>query len=562
MSPNCPVLRRRFDPQGIKAAMPKTWRGIVGALLLFPCIVQAQVQWTNVPGWPGLSGWSVQEDFPPLELSFSASPDTLMFWWPGYGSNFVLESSTDSASGIWTHEADPNRFTLGDATITTLPFDSDQKYFRLRAPLTFAVPIFEFGIFYNHLLEFTWQATFTMNGPVYADGNIFVGSSADLTFNSTVKTTGGIYKTNWDGHTLGQMTGLISYNGNPPYVTNAGRVELPLGTNNTPAAIREILSLPPPGEDPNSLPGSRRYYNLAGVALLVTDTNVSAYLKTSPTDAPIVLTVTNYGFFATNNPALRMNFPFLSVTNSFIDQRELSKTLRPTQIDVGIYKNWLVTNPSVVAKFPPGTTPYPNILYVADLRMSGGNTNLYSVRLFNGAIIPTNGPPGQPSGWTVATPNPLYVSGHYNIGGGGSTGTTDTSRTYPAALISDALTILSPNWNDANSGGTLGNRAAVNTTINAAILTGIVYSTDGSSNHFSGGVMNVPRLLEDWSSDTLTLNTSIVNLFDSARATNRFVNPGVYYYAPIRQFSFDQNFTNYAKLPPGTPFVRLYVAPE
>jgi hypothetical protein len=98
--------------------------------------------------------------------------------------------------------------------------------------------------------------------------------------------------------------------------------------------------------------------------------------------------------------------------------------------------------------------------------------------------------------------------------------------------------------------------------VNAAILTGIVYSTDGSSNHFSGGVMNVPRLLEDWSGDTLTLNTSIVNLFNSARATNRFVNPGVYYFAPTRQFSFDQNFTHFAKLPPGTPFVRLYVAPE
>jgi hypothetical protein len=94
-------------------------------------------------------------------------------------------------------------------------------------------------------------------------------------------------------------------------------------------------------------------------------------------------------------------------------------------------------------------------------------------------------------------------------------------------------------------------------TVNAAILTGIVYSTDASSNHFSGGVMNLPRLLEDWGNQALTLNTSIVNLFDSIRATNWFRNPGVYYFAPTRAFSFDNNFTNQVKLPPATPVLGL-----
>src|SRR5207245_667413 len=106
-----------------------------------------------------------------------------------------------------------------------------------------------------------------------------------------------------------------------------------------------------------------------------------------------------------------------------------------------------------------------------------------------------------------------------------------------------------------------GSRGAVDTTVNAAVLTGIVYSTDASSNHFSGGVMNLPRLLEDWGNgtDKLTLNTSIVNLFNSVQATNWFMNPGVYYYAPTRQFSFDNNFTNSVKLPPGTPTLPMVV---
>jgi hypothetical protein len=67
--------------------------------------------------------------------------------------------------------------------------------------------------------------------------------------------------------------------------------------------------------------------------------------------------------------------------------------------------------------------------------------------------------------------------------------------------------------------------------------------------------MNLPRLLEDWGNGSveLTLNTSIVNLFNSVRATAPFQNPGLYYYAPTRDFNFDPNFKDPAKLPPGTP---------
>jgi hypothetical protein len=194
-------------------------------------------------------------------------------------------------------------------------------------------------------------------------------------------------------------------------------------------------------------------------------------------------------------------------------------------------------------------------------------TDLFAVRLVNGSILPTNGTPGLPTGWTVATPNPLYVQGHYNLGPGGSTapGNADTSKTFPASLVSDALTILSPNWQDSQSSLAItdGSKSkATSTTVNAAFLTGIVYSTDGTSNHFSGGVMNVTRLLEDWTGATLTLNTSLVNLFDSARATNWFRNPGAYYYAPTRKFNFDTNFTVAAKLPPATPALTLVVPPQ
>jgi hypothetical protein len=422
-----------------------------------------------------------------------------------------------------------------------------------------SIPIFQFGIFYNGLMEFTWCATFTVNGRTHANGDIYVGSASALTFSSTVTTTGGIYKTNWDGHTLGQMTATVNYNGTPGYSTNVNTLSLPIGQGNTPAAVREVVNIPPAGEDPTSPMGLQRYYNRPGVALLVSNLTVTAYVRNSGTDAPVSLTVTNW---AANIPLLLTTFPFLSLTNSFIDQRELSKTVRPTQIDVGAYNTWLATSPLVLNKFPLGSPVYPSVLYVMDARTSATNTDLFAVRLMNGSILPLNGPTTQPSGWTVATPNPMYVQGDYNIGPGGITtpASTDTSKTYPASLVSDALTLLSANWQDSQSQLLItdgSKNKATSTMINAAILTGIVYSTDGTSNHFSGGVMNLPRLLENWTGVTLTLNTSIVNLFDSVRATNWFRNPGAYYYAPTRAFSFDNNFTNQMKLPPATPVLGL-----
>jgi hypothetical protein len=551
MSLNCPVLRRCLSFLRKASSGALIWKMVaIGSLTM--CVADAQV---NPFPLGGLAIYNLPQESPPLGLS--GLSDTITLAWPAAASNFVVESSIDLVSGIWTRETNALIEVVGGQTIATLALASDQRFYRLHGPQVYMVPIFQFAIFYNSLLEFTWQATFTLNGRVHANGDIYVGSASALTFNSVVTTAGAIYKTNWDGHTVAQMTGAISYNGNPGWVTNVARLTLPVGPNNTPAATREIIKQPPAGEDPTSPIAVQRYFNRAGVVLLVSNTTVTASFKNSPTDVPLSLNITNWG---TNSVSLLTTFPFLSVTESFIDQRELSKTIRPTEIDVGLYGQWLVTNSAVMAKFPPGSGFYPNVLYVADNRTIATNFDLFAVRLIDGSILPTNG-------WTVATPNPLYVSGHYNLGPGGSTtpGNTDTSKTYPASLVSDALTILSANWQDSQStlAITDGSKSkATSTTVNAAILTGIVYSTDGTSNHFSGGVMNMTRLLEDWTGVTLTLNTSIVNLFDSARATNRFRNPGAYYYAPTRAFSFDRNFTNAAKLPPATPALTLVVPPQ
>jgi hypothetical protein len=157
----------------------------------------------------------------------------------------------------------------------------------------------------------------------------------------------------------------------------------------------------------------------------------------------------------------------------------------------------------------------------------------------------------------VATPDPLYILGNYNLLNSADADTTNTANTVPASVVSDSLTILSSQWDDAKSlSNNYGSRNhPADITINAAILTGVVYSTGTGSTTFSGGVHNLPRLLENWTGYTVTLNTSIVNLYNSVYATNQFVLPGTYYNAPNRGFSFDNNFLNPAKQPPGTPIL-------
>jgi len=422
------------------------------------------------------------------------------------------------------------------------------------------IPVYQYAIFYNSLAEFTWAAPLTVNGRTHANGSIFVGSSSPLTFNALVTATGIIVKSNWAGHVLSDYTGAITYKGTPGYSTNCQVLQLPIGTNNSASAVREVVNIPPGGEDVNSAMGQQRFYNKAGVVLLVSNSTVTTVLKTTPSDtstAPIT-----YAYSATNYSAINTNLPFLSITNTFTDQRENSKLVRATQIDVGVLRNYLATNSTITTKFSSGSGYYPNIMYVADFRTTTGTSNgteMTAVRLVNGTIIPTNNSSlGAPTGFTLATPDPLYVKGNYNCPNSSALNTTNTSQTFPASLVSDSLTILSANWQDSASSGSFASRDAVSTTVNAAILTGVVYSTGAGTNQFSGGVMNLPRLLEDWGnggSITLTLNTSIVNFYNSVKATNQFKMPGIYYYAPTRQFSFDSNFKDYSRLPPGTPML-------
>jgi hypothetical protein len=173
------------------------------------------------------------------------------------------------------------------------------------------------------------------------------------------------------------------------------------------------------------------------------------------------------------------------------------------------------------------------------------STSLPAVRIANGSVLPDQG-------LTVITPDPLYVLGNYNANGS-SLGTTNTSNTQPAALFGDSITALSTGWSDSwNSSTGLSSRNPSATTINAATFEGIVQTVGAN---YSGGVENFIRLLENWSGTTLTYNGSIVVMFPSQYATNKWQQTGVYYNAPTRNWAFDLNFQTMNGLPPLTPKV-------
>jgi hypothetical protein len=175
-------------------------------------------------------------------------------------------------------------------------------------------------------------------------------------------------------------------------------------------------------------------------------------------------------------------------------------------------------------------------------------------------IILTNGATLPPNGLSVVTPDPAYISGMWNTGTNGTTfpsaGTTNTAYTYPSAIYADAVTILSPAWNPNNATASLtgSSRNATTDTVNAAILTGIVPS-DGA--FFSGGVENFVRFQENWdpsSEINFYYNGSMVEMFTSQIASYQQEGaPANIYNAPNRIWSFDNNFSNPAKLPPLTP---------
>ena len=409
------------------------------------------------------------------------------------------------------------------------------------------IPIFQYAIFYSIDLEINPGAAMVVSGKVHSNGKLYVAPPASLEFKDVVTAVGTIENNRHpDDPTVSSKTTPVY---GKQHVEKVSALALPIGTNNSPAAVQQILDPPPAGEDVNSILAKQRFYNLADLII----SNSAGGVVSVKSGA--------WNGFATVPPDAGSGYSF--VTNvTFYDYRE-QKTVQATEINVGKFNAWLTNTASnggsslnAAAKAAMGHAV--NSAYTIDKRPINGSS-LAAVRVTNGPKLPADG-------LTVATPNPLYVKGHFNLNNG--TDTTpdlkDTSNTKPSALIGDSITVLSQSWQDSYTSGTaLSSRTPVDTTVNAAILGGIVESKQVNGvKRYSGGVENFPRFLENWSGRSLTYNGSMVVMFPSRFATNFWQNTGVYYNAPTRRWAFDLGFLDVNKLPPLTPQVRKLVRGE
>lgn len=396
------------------------------------------------------------------------------------------------------------------------------------------IPAFQFALFYNQLMEFTWTAEMEVSGRVHGNTDIYTGSSQNLTFHDDVTSVGVNENTEWLGFSDTDFTGTLSFASKKE--TGASALNIPISPDADPNNVRDILDVPPAGESPHSWKGQQRMYNKAELVIRVTDAGPMVYVKNSLDSS------------GTQIPQEQVE-DFLDTTPTFTDQRE-GKLVKATELDVAKFSTWAATNSFVTSKLGAGVPP--NIVYVSDERSVAGS-EMAAVRVVNGSQLPSRG-------LTLATQNPLYVKGDYNQPDPLKLNTSDTSNTLPASFVSDAITVLSSSWDDSKSHYNFRARRAQPTTINAAIMTGNVQTSPGATpmNGYSGGVGNLTRLLEDWSHSgyqELTVNGSMIAMFESQIANSQFRWPGYYYYAPRREFNLDQNFTDQSKLPPGTPQV-------
>lgn len=185
--------------------------------------------------------------------------------------------------------------------------------------------------------------------------------------------------------------------------------------------------------------------------------------------------------------------------------------------------------------------------------------------LFRRALKIVNGAAGSlpASGLTITSENPVYVMGPYN-----ASNAQFTNQHAPAAVMADAVTLLSPNWTDQASfanPNNPGNRPRATTYYRFAVISGknrgfqwggvncgaACYQDYGTD----AGTHNFLRMLEG-NGQQVNYRGSIVSFFFSRQAVGVYKCCNNVYGAPTRGYNFDAEFLDPDLLPPKTPMFR------
>jgi len=431
------------------------------------------------------------------------------------------------------------------------------------------VPMFQFAIFYDKDLEILPGPSLTIHGPVHSNGDMYLGAGATLSLDTDyVRAVGHVYRMRKDtkvptdgivdikvygttkfakmeskkGLAVPSTSGFDSNflgfdkNGDGDYFDKGdlagwtlGALDLWKGTIRSAEHSAKDFAAP-------EAERIQAYVSAPGGGDYVYDAGTNKYIEVAPGTGDYSMGVLNEaadirivdGHVYKNDGTEITAWPDVNgdgnpdnpiSEGTFYDARE-EMYVKTTDIDIGILAqsgNW-PANGLVYAMRTDATVSQPN-----------------GIRLKNGAALA--------GALTVATEDPLYTWGDYNIGDAH----TDQQ---PASIMCDAMNVLSSKWDDTKSAGTLPH--AQPTKLNVCIMTGGTPSTDGS---YSGGFENLPRFHELWTGSPAEIRGSFIYAWDSQIAKGPWAYGGDRYQALSRDWDYwtaldDPNF-----MPPFTPMI-------
>jgi type II secretory pathway pseudopilin PulG len=455
-----------------------------------------------------------------------------------------------------------------------------------------AIPIFQFGVFYEKDLEITNGQRLDMAGWVHTNGDLFTRSGGGLYLHNIVTTPNKFHFRRKDGSNPGgsDQVYIDDAGGTARQVNNdtEGLPSFPAfrswsdlrfsGRLKTNAYSVDSLRLPLPA----GMPAVEliRHRNASGTDSPEAQAAKFAWKADYYIDIdytglnnvcnPGVMTITRAGGRVSPTQA-ECALIFTGLQDAWWESREQT-FVDKLDIDLGALFAWMGTD--LTRKSSLMYITFHNVPTALETIATGRGCNGCTFKAYPMVRIKNAATLAAPI--TIGTDYGLYVQGSYNAIGW-----------QPSALVGDAFTWLSTGFSDATQadrpttnaivGGvqrwTRTSPATAPGIIYAAILAGhsgtpfdwmvggtqpagCNYTGTGSQSYFyGGGLENFPRFLEDWGGVTTTYRGSLVSVSFSEKATNYCAWAGAYYGVPTRDWAFETRFSDPANLPPGTPVV-------
>ncbi|NKB89897.1 MAG: hypothetical protein GKS06_16920 [Acidobacteria bacterium] len=420
------------------------------------------------------------------------------------------------------------------------------------------IPIFQFAIFYHYDLEILPGPTMLLNGRVHSNHDIYLNTGNTLTIDSSLTTAGDVYHRRKDKSAsqgnveVRESSGVFaSMNGLDSDDADWYEDALDRWNGNVRSAVHGIEPLNLTIADPTD-PRS-----MIEKPLSADTTEMQASKMSHQADLTILngIAVDGLGIpISTTDPITGDDAVRATVLFDPREQRDML-TIEVDMEKLGRSPAWPANGLIYVASdepadlMPAWTSGCAGCWGPADW---DGYAEPWTSTSTGFAVKVTNGS-DLTAPLTVASDNPLYVRGDYN-----------TVNKVGAALMADAITVLSNNWGRvgqptadpdddlAYSALSMSSRVAGNTQLNAAVMLGNTETQWGS---YNGGVENVLRFVEKWSGKTLVYRGSIIDLWYAEQAIGAWKYGSPVYQAPGRDWAFDTDFLDVANLPPFTPHV-------